>query len=220
MHMRILNFIIIYVVVLALGMGAIALGVPQTAALWFFTIAAIVLVIGYMYAMTSTKNTKLTLFAIKFQKRSPMFAYVFAIKDGTLEDELEAIELVKKKVKNPETVYDYEFLGYIRQKDLVNAYEIIKQMKSSPRKRLNIAIYEAEAGKYGMARSHDLDFIWMEDYIEAYVANLQGNKERYEEYMQKTIEGTKGLQRLTNEAIYARDLREWDAAHQKKKKKK
>jgi len=217
--MNILKFIAIYVIVLVLGIGAVALGVPQTAALTFFTVGAIVLVIAYMYAMTSTRNTKLTKFAIKFQKKSPMFAYVIAVQDGTLEDELAAIELVEKKVKNEETVLDYQFLRALRLNNLTEAKQIVSSMKTSPRKRFNIAILEAALGKYGVARGLSLDFIWMEYYVEAYVANMQGNKEKYEEFMQKTIDETKGLQKLTNEALYARDLREWEEKHPAKKRK-
>ncbi|GEK31462.1 hypothetical protein KZO01_17710 [Kurthia zopfii] len=217
--MNILKFVVIYVVVLVLGIGAVALGVPQTVALTFFTVTAIVLVIAYMYAMTSTRNTKLTKFAIKFQKKSPMFAYVLAVQDGTLEDELAAIALVEKKVKNEETVLDYQFLRALRLNNLTEAKQIVSTMKTSPRKRFNIAILEAALGKYGVARGLSLDFIWMEYYVEAYVANMQGNKEKYEEFMQKTIDETKGLQKLTNEALYQRDLREWDANHQPKKRK-
>lgn len=216
--MTILRFIIIYVVVLGLGLGAVAIGIPQNVALWTFTIIAIVLIVGYMVAMTGTKNTKLTLFAIKFQKKSPMFAHTLALKYGTLEDELAAIELVEKKVKNEETVLDYQFLRALRLNDLAGARAIISNMKTSPRKRFDIAILDAASKKYGIARNYKLDFIWMEFYVEAFIANMQGNKEKYEEYMLKTIEETKGLQRLTNEAIYERDLREWDQVHDKRKK--
>lgn len=216
--MTILKFVVIYVIVLGLGLGAAALGVPQSVSIWTFTIIAIVLVVGYMIAMTGTKNTKLTLFAIKFQKKSPMFAHTLAIKNGTLEDELAAVELIEKKVKNEETVLDYQFLRALRLNDLAGARAIISNMKTSPRKRFDIAILDAASKKYGVARNYKLDFIWMEYYVEAYIANMQGNKAKYEEFMHKTIEETKGLQRLTNESIYERDLREWDQVHQKIKK--
>lgn len=217
--MTILKFIIVYVVVLALGMGAVLIGIPQTVALWTFTIIAIVVIVGYMIAMTGTKNTKLTLFAMKLQKNSPMFIHTLAMKNGDLQDELAAIQVIEKKVKNEDTVLDYQFVRALRLNDLAGAKAIISNMKTSPRKRFNIALLEAASKKFGVARNYKLDFIWMEYYVEAYIANLQGNKEKYTEYMLKTIEETKGLQRVTNEAIYERDLREWDAVHDKRKKK-
>ncbi|MEG0381342.1 MAG: hypothetical protein RR603_06555 [Kurthia sp.] len=215
--MTIVRFLLIYVVVLALGVGATALGVPQTVSLTVFSFLAMAIVIGYMYSMTSAKNTKWTLRAISFQKKSPMFAYIFAVRDGDLTDELEAIERIEKKVKNPQTVLDYQFIKAMRLGDLNGAKVIIGTMKTSPRKRFNIAIHEAAAKKYGVARSYKLDFFWMEHYVEACIANVQGNKEKYEEYMKLAIDDSKGLQRLTNESLYARDLREWEKKHPRKK---
>ncbi|GEK33562.1 hypothetical protein [Kurthia sibirica] len=215
--MTILRFIIIYVVILALGMLAAVLGVPQAVSLSVFTAVAIILVVSYMYAMTGAKDSKWPLLAIRFQKKSPMFAYIFALRDGTLEDELEAVSLIEKKVKNQETVLDYQFLRALRLNDLSGAKAIISTMKTSPRKRFNIAIHDAANKKYGVARSHKLDFIWMEYYIEAYIALVQHNKEKYIEFMEKAIEETKGLQKLTNESTYARDLREWQDRPKSKK---
>lgn len=215
--MTILRFIIIYVVILALGMAAALLGVPQVVSLSVFSAIAIILVGGYMYSMTGAKNTKWPLFAIKIQKKSPMFSYIFAMRDGTKEDELEAVALIEKKVKNQETVLDYQFLRALRLNDLKGAKAVISSMKTSPRKRFNIAIHDAASKKYGVARSHKLDYMWMEHYIEAYIALTQHNKEHYIEFMEKAIEDSKGLQKLTNESILARDLREWQEHPRKRK---
>lgn len=186
------------------------LKVPTEYSLAFFIILTIAIVSYYAYTMTSSKRTKAILRQVRFQKRNPIYAHILAIKEGTKEDEIEALDrLIKKNKKYDDGRMDYEFQRAVRLGDLASAKKIVNSMKNGPLKSYNLAYVEALAGKYGVARNQPFYQPWMIHCIEAVIAKKQNNKERYQSEMEQAVEESKGIQRLINQVTLEKTLKEW-----------
>ncbi|WP_102691808.1 hypothetical protein [Rummeliibacillus pycnus] len=208
--MNILRLLIFYLIALGIGAIFIWLKVPTNFSVAFFTILAVAIIGYYAFIMTSSKNTKAILRQARYQKSNPTYAYAFAIKDGTKEDEIEALDRLIKKYKNqPDGLSDYQFKRAVRLGDLASAGEIVNSMKNGPLKTYNMAYFEALLGKYGKARNHPFLQSWMSHSIEAVIAKKQHKLDRYKEEMQQAIEQSKGIQRLMNQVTYEKTLKEW-----------
>lgn len=208
--MSLIRLLIFYVIVIGIGTIFIYLKVPTNYTIIFFAILAVAIVGYYAYTMTASKNTKAILRQIRSQKNNPTYAYVLAIKEGTKEEEIEALDrLINKYKKLAEGRLDYEFTRAARVGDLTEARKIIKSMKNGPLKTYNTAYVEALSGKYGIARDNTFVHPWMSHIIEGVIAQKQKNLDRYKSEMQLAVENSKGLQRLINQATFEKGLREW-----------
>ncbi|MGG0658487.1 hypothetical protein [Rummeliibacillus pycnus] len=208
--MNILRLLFFYLIVLGIGAIFIWLKVPTSFSIAFFTILAVAIVGYYAFTMTSSKNTKAILRQARYQKSNPTYAYAFAIKDGTKEDEIEALDRLIKKFKNqPDGQKDYEFQRAVRLGELSNARDIVNSMKNGPLKSYNTAYVEALSGKYGNARNHPFYQPWMSHSIEAVIAQKQHKLERYKEEMQLAIDQSRGIHRLMNQVKFEKTLKEW-----------
>ncbi|WP_397538643.1 hypothetical protein [Rummeliibacillus pycnus] len=208
--MNILRLLMFYLVVLVIGAIFIWLKVPTSFSVAFFTILAVAIVGYYAYTMTSSKNTKAILRQVRNQKRNPTYAYALAIKEGSKEDEIAALDRLIEKFKNqPDGQQDYEFQRAVRLGDLASARDIVNSMKNGPLKSYNTAYVEALSGKYGNARNQPFLQPWMPHSIEAVIAKKQHKLERYKEEMQLAIDKSRGIQRLMNQVTYEKTLKEW-----------
>lgn len=208
--MNILRLLLFYLIVLGIGAIFIWLKVPTNFSVAFFTILAVAIVGYYAYTMTSSKNTKAILRQARNQKSNPTYAYALAIKDGTKEDEIAALDRLIKKYKNqPDGQKDYEFKRAVRLGDLASAKDFVNSMTNGPLKTYNTAYVEALTGKYGKARNHPFLQPWMSHSIEAVIAQKQHKLDRYKEEMQLAVDQAKGIQRLMNQVNFEKTLKEW-----------
>lgn len=208
--MNIVILVVFYLVSVSLGMLAIYLGVPTKYAVGFFAVLAFVLVVGYSYTITSSKNTKLILRLMRMQKTDPLFQYPITLLEGTKEQEADEIDrILHKHRKNADTLSDFQFRKAILEGDLTTAKAVVGSMKKSPLKRFNQAQCEVYMGKFGMAREIPQVQLWMDHAIEALIAYEQGNKEKYIEEMDKSIDSAKGTYRVQQYALKEKTLREW-----------
>ncbi|MGM9966087.1 MULTISPECIES: hypothetical protein [unclassified Rummeliibacillus] len=208
--MNILKLLLFYVIILGIGGIFTWLNVPTTYSLLFFIFLAIAVVGYYAYTMTASKKTNAILRQVRFQKSNPIYAHILAIKEGTKEDEIEALDkLIKKNKNNHDGRMDYEFQRAVRLGDFAGAKKIADSMKNGPLKSYNQAYAEALAGKYGVARNKPFYQSWMKHSIEAVIAKKQNNKERYQSEMEQAVEESKGIQRLTNQVTLEKTLKEW-----------
>ena len=208
--MNILKLLLFYVIILGIGGIFTWLNVPTTYSLLFFIFLAIAVVGYYAYTMTASKKTNAILRQVRFQKSNPIYAHILAIKEGTKEDEIEALDkLIKKNKNNHDGRMDYEFQRAVRLGDFAGAKKIADSMKNGPLKSYNQAYAEALAGKYGVARNKPFYQCWMKHSIEAVIAKKQNNKERYQSEMEQAVEESKGIQRLTNQVTLEKTLKEW-----------
>lgn len=208
--MNILRLLLFYLVVLGLGALFTWMKVPPNYSIAFFVVLAVAIVGYYAFTITSSKNTKAILRQVRYQKNNPTYAHVLAIKDGSKEDEIEALDrLIKKFKKQPDGRMDYEFQRAVRLDDITTAKNIANSMKHGPLKTYNVAYAEALTGKYGMARNKTFLQPWMKHSIEAVIAKKQNNKERYQSEMEQAVEMSKGLQKLINQVTCEKTLKEW-----------
>ena len=208
--MNILRLLLFYVIVFGIGSIFIWLKVPANISLAFFVILAVAMIGYYAFTMTSSKNTKAILRQVRNQKRNPTYAYIMAIKEGTKEDEINALDKLIKKYKNqPDGQKDYEFTRAVRLGNLKVAKEIVNSMTNGPLKTYNTAYIEALSGKYGVARNHPFLQPWMPHRIEAEIAKKQNKLDRYKEEMQLAVENSKGIQRAINHVTLEKTVKEW-----------
>ncbi|WP_010300268.1 hypothetical protein [Kurthia senegalensis] len=217
--MSIIVLLVFYLVSISLGMLAIYLGVPTQYAVGFFAVVAVVLVAGYSYVITSSKNTKLIMRLMRMQKSDPMFQYNMAVMNGTKEDQLDEIERVlRKNKKSKDTVADFLFKKALLENNLTEAKSIVGGMKKSPLKRYNQAQCEILMGKYGLAREIPQTEQWMKHSIEAFIAYEQWDQAKYIEEMDASIAKAKGLYRVQQLALKERALREWPSKKPSRKR--
>ncbi|KOO51229.1 hypothetical protein [Viridibacillus arvi] len=169
-------------------------------------IAGIAVIYDHIHTVKFSKNAKKIVRTMKYQKKNPFFAYVLAVKEGTLEDELREIERVMAKYKQPDLRNSLEFTKNYRLNDYDKAIQFAKKIEKEPLKNFYLAIADVLQKDYVKARSYTFAQKWMKHAIEAEIALQLKNIENYKKHMKLVIEESKGMQLILNQATFEKEL--------------
>ncbi|MGE7924604.1 hypothetical protein ACQKND_15675 [Viridibacillus arvi] len=179
---------------------------PTWIFLTFNGVAAIAVIYDHIHTVKFSKNAKKIVRTMKYQKKNPFFAYVLAVKEGTLEDELREIDRVIAKYKQPDLRNSLEFTKNYQLNNYDKAIQFAKKIEKEPFKSFYLAIVDVLQQDYIKARSYTFVKTWMKHAIEAEIALRLNNIENYKKHMKLVIEESRGMQLILNQAIFEKEL--------------
>ncbi|MGE7835573.1 hypothetical protein [Viridibacillus arvi] len=197
-------FLFLFFILVSFILGL--LNAPTWIVMTINAIAGIAVIYDHIHTVKFSKNAKKIVRTMKYQKKNPFFAYVLAVKEGTLEDELREIERVMARYKQPDLRNSLEFTKNYRLNDYDKAIQFAKKIEKEPLKNFYLAIVDVLQKDYVKARSYTFAQKWMNHAIEAEIALQLKNIENYKKHMQQVIEESKGMQLILNQATFEKEL--------------
>ncbi|RHW38469.1 hypothetical protein D1B33_06210 [Lysinibacillus yapensis] len=197
-----MRYWIIYLVI------AFFLGVVLAIFEWPFWIAVVFLMaisfifIGEMlYTIYISQNSKRVAKFIKSKQKEPIYRYVYMQGHGSKEDQIEAIDAILHKYKQPHIQHYYRCLQFILKERYELALEEANQINKEPLMTYSNALVFAQMGKETEALAYSFSKVWMQESILASVARTKHDRISFERHAQAAIDSSRGVQRLS--LIYA-----------------
>ncbi|MGG0663008.1 hypothetical protein ABE042_02725 [Viridibacillus arvi] len=197
-------FLFLFFILVSFILGL--LNAPTWIVMTINAIAGIAVIYDHIHTVKFSKNAKKIVRTMKYQKKNPFFAYVLAVKEGTLEDELREIERVIAKYKQPDLRNSLEFRKNYQLKDYDKAIQFANKIEKEPFKSFYLAIVDVLQQDYIKARSYTFAQKWMKHAIEAEIALQLNNIEDYKKHTKLVIEQSKGMQLILNQATFEKEL--------------
>lgn len=162
-----------------------------------------------LYAMYFSQNLQQITKYVDQQQEMPVFAYMHQLREGTKEDQLEAIEAVLAKYKQPQVQAVYGANKAIMLDEFTKARRLAEPIASSEIGQYTLALIEAVQGNREEAKRYSLQKEWMKASIEANLAYIEKDRETFEREAQKAINNAKGIQYYSNTYVFKRMRDEW-----------
>lgn len=162
-----------------------------------------------LYAMYFSQNLQQITKYVDQQQEMPVFAYMHQLREGTKENQLEAIDAVLAKYKQPQVQAVYGANKAIMLDEFGKARRLAKPISSSEIGQYTLALIEAVQGNREQAKRYSLQKEWMKASIEANLAYIEKDREAFEREAQKAINNAKGIQYYSNTYVFKRMRDEW-----------
>lgn len=185
---------------------ALALGILIAAFEWPFWLAIVVLsvVVSLMmgtvlYTLYGTTNLKRVENYILRKKKEPIYAFVYAQRTGSIEEQSKAIDAILKKYKQPYIIHYYRCIYETLHKNYSNALKEAEQIEKQPLMNYSIASIHVDMGNIEEAQ-HLLEQLpkqWMKEAILASIANVENDLPRYKEHVKSAVDHARGVQRYS-----------------------
>ncbi|WP_413363296.1 hypothetical protein [Lysinibacillus sp. 3P01SB] len=162
-----------------------------------------------LYAMYFSQNLQQITKYVDQQQEMPVFAYMHQLREGTKENQLEAIDAVLAKYKQPQVQAVYGANKAIMLDEFGKARRLAEPISSSEIGQYTLALIEAVQGNREQAKRYSLQKEWMKASIEANLAYIEKDREAFEREAQKAINNAKGIQYYSNTYVFKRMRDEW-----------
>ncbi len=162
-----------------------------------------------LYAMYFSQNLQQITKYVDQQQEMPVFAYMHQLREGTKENQLEAIDAVLAKYKQPQVQAVYGANKAIMLDEFGKARRLAEPIASSEIGQYTLALIEAVQGNREQAKRYSLQKKWMKASIEANLAYIEKDREAFEREAQKAINNAKGIQYYSNTYVFKRMRDEW-----------
>lgn len=162
-----------------------------------------------LYAMYFSQNLQQITKYVDQQQEMPVFAYMHQLREGTKENQLEAIDAVLAKYKQPQVQAVYGANKAIMLDEFGKARRLAEPISSSEIGQYTLALIEAVQGNREEAKRYSLQKEWMKASIEANLAYIEKDREAFEREAQKAINNAKGIQYYSNTYVFKRMRDEW-----------
>lgn len=162
-----------------------------------------------LYAMYFSQNLQQITKYVDQQQEMPVFAYMHQLREGTKENQLEAIDAVLAKYKQPQVQAVYGANKAIMLDEFGKARRLAEPISSSEIGQYTLALIEAVQGNREQTKRYSLQKEWMKASIEANLAYIEKDREAFEREAQKAINNAKGIQYYSNTYVFKRMRDEW-----------
>ena len=162
-----------------------------------------------LYAMYFSQNLQQITKYVDQQQEMPVFAYMHQLREGTKENQLEAIDAVLAKYKQPQVQAVYGANKAVMLDEFGKARRLAEPISSSEIGQYTLALIEAVQGNREQAKRYSLQKEWMKASIEANLAYIEKDGEAFEREAQKAINNAKGIQYYSNTYVFKRMRDEW-----------
>jgi len=131
---------------------------------------------------------------VKDRKKEPFFAYLYAVAYETKEDQLQSLDVVIKKYKQPAVKYNYIFIKAMMEENLEEAKDAADKINKEPLASYAKCYIAAVEGRTADMRSAKLTQPWMQPAIEAIYAYTIKNEDAFQQYQKESINLARGVQ--------------------------
>lgn len=155
------------------------------------------LVMGNMlYKVYFSTNMKQVKKYIESNKKDPFMQFILTVENGTKEEELAAMEKVIAHYKQPAMKNTFEMNRAILLEDYQRAIEFAEQLKNTQHKIYGQALIAAVQGNEAQLAEFDIKLEWMKYAVEAELAFVKKDQQRFEQASVKAVHAAKGIQRF------------------------
>lgn len=192
-----MKFIPIIVFGLILGVLSAMFDWPMWVPFVFILVVGFIPVGNMLYVAYGTTNLDHVRNYLQKNKKDPMCAYLLTVENGTKADEIEAIDKILARYRQPVMQHTYEMNKAIRLDDFETAAHFADKLGSHYFAAYGKASIAALTGQFDEARSYTQKHEWMTAAIEVMIAYTANDKASFKTYGDEAIAKTKGMQRYT-----------------------
>lgn len=195
--MRIFKLTLFYLMIMILAMALSLAGVRLSVALAIFAVIVGAIIYRHIHILYRTNNMQLVDQLVKRQKKQPFFAYLYANAYGTKEEQLQVLDKLIVKYKQPMIKYNYVFIKAILEKDIRTAQEAAEKIQKEPLSSYAFCYIAALEGRTADMRSDKLTQPWMQPAIEAIYAHSIKDKTAFDRFSKESIDAARGVQKYS-----------------------
>jgi len=193
--MRLVKLTLFYLVIIILAMMLSLAGVRLSISLAIFALIVLAIIYRHIHILFRTNNMQSVDKLVKDRKKEPFFAYLYAIAYETKEDQLQSLDVVIKKYKQPAVKYNYIFIKAIMEENLEEAKDAADKINKEPLASYAKCYIAALEGRTADMRSAKLTQPWMQPAIEAIYAYTIKNEDAFQQYQKESINLARGVQK-------------------------
>ncbi|MEO4052481.1 hypothetical protein [Solibacillus sp. CAU 1738] len=154
--------------------------------------------LGYnLYTIYRSKNMQAIAKYIEKNKKHPLYAYAFSTANGSVNEQVTAIDVLLAKYKSPYMQAIYKMNRALLTSDFELAMREVENIAEKPLGQYGIALIYALQGDRENATSINLQNMWQQACIDAVLAYREQSP-TYHAKKQQAIEASRGIQRYTN----------------------
>lgn len=197
-----MRWILFYSVAFLLGIIMAWQDWPFWIAILFLSFITFAFIFDMLYTIYGTTNMKrVEQFIIK-KKKEPIYRYVYAQAFGTKDDQLDAIEKILRKYKQPHIKHYYQAIRAYLKEDYPLALQEASFINKKPLENYLKALTFAAMGDKDQALCIALEKNWMKEAILAMIAFQEKDEQAFQHHSAKAIEQAKGIQRFSLQASF------------------
>lgn len=193
--MRLVKLTLFYLVIIILAMTLSLAGVRLSISLAIFALIVLAIIYRHIHILFRTNNIQSVDKLVKDRKKEPFFAYLYAVAYETKEDQLQSLDVVIKKYKQPAVKYNYIFIKAIMEENLEEAKDAADKINKEPLASYAKCYIAALEGRTADMRSAKLTQPWMQPVIEAIYAYTIKNEDAFQQYQTESINLARGVQK-------------------------
>lgn len=193
--MRLVKLTLFYLVVIILAMTLSLAGVRLSISLAIFALIVLAIIYRHIHILFRTNNIQSVDKLVKDRKKEPFFAYLYAVAYETKEDQLQSLDVVIKKYKQPAMKYNYIFIKAIMEENLEEAKDAADKINKEPLASYAKCYIAALEGRTAEMRSAKLTRPWMQPAIEAIYAYTIKTEDAFQQYQTESINLARGVQK-------------------------
>lgn len=193
--MRLVKLTTFYLVIIILAMTLSLAGVCLSISLAIFALIVLAFIYRHIHILFRTNNMQSVDKLVKDRKKEPFFAYLYAVAYETKEDQLQSLDVVIKKYKQPAVKYNYIFIKATMEENLEDAKDAADKINKEPLASYAKCYIAALEGRTADMRSAKLTQPWMRPAIEAIYAYTIKNCAAFQQYQQESINLARGVQK-------------------------
>ncbi|KOS68632.1 hypothetical protein AEA09_08800 [Lysinibacillus contaminans] len=195
--MRILKLTFFYLMIMLLAMALSLAGVRMSVALGIFAFIVVAVIYRHVHILYRTNNMQQVDKFVKNQKKQPFFAYVYAIAHSTKAEQLQVLDEVIVKIKQPAIKNNYLFNKAILEQDITAAKEAAEKIQKEPLTSYALCYIAALEGRTTDMRSEKLTQHWMQPAIEAVFAHQMKDETAFDRFTKESIDAARGIQKYS-----------------------
>lgn len=195
--MRILKLTIFYLMIMLLAMAFSLVGVRMSVALGIFALIVVAVIYRHIHILYRTNNMQQVDKFVKNQKKQPFFAYIYANAYGTKAEQIQVLDEIIVKIKQPAIKNNYLFIKAILEQDLTAAKEAAQKIQKEPLTSYALCYIAALEGRTADMRSEKLTQPWMQPAIEAVFAHKMQDETAFDRFTKESIDAARGVQKYT-----------------------
>lgn len=195
--MRILKLTLFYLMIMALAIVLSLAGVRMSVAFGVFALIVVAMIYRHVHILYRTNNMQQVDKFVKSQKKQPFFAYVYVNAYGTKAEQLQVLDEVIIKYKQPMMKYNYLFHKAILEQDITAAKDAANKIQKEPLTSYAGCYIAALEGRTADMRSEKLTQPWMQPAIEAVYAHEMKDETAFDRFTNESIDAARGVQKYS-----------------------
>ncbi|MEG0260477.1 MAG: hypothetical protein RR595_05560 [Lysinibacillus sp.] len=193
--MKLVKLTLFYLMIIVLAMALSLAGVRMSIALGVFAVIVVAVIYRHIHILYVTNNMEMVDKFVKSQKKQPFFSYVYANAYDTKVEQIQVLDEISVKFKQPTMKNNYLFNKAILEQDMTSAKEAAEKIQKEPLTSYARCYIAALERRTADMRSEKLTQPWMQPAIEAVFACEMKDETAFDQFVKESIDASRGVQK-------------------------